>query len=490
MRDFLCVGCLFGLTALLSAAGCRFVLPISDVEEPDLTCGNGTLDPEEGCDPGAAGDPGCDTSCHVLEGWDCAGSPSVCAPNCGDGLVVAEGECEGQVPEGVTCESTGHGNGTLSCAADCRLDYSGCIRVMEVGAGADHSCARLSSGRVACWGANRDGQVGDGTTTERLTAVLTRDLEGAAGITLGDGVSCAPFDPQGEGAPGLACWGDNRRGQLALGPEGPGTSNVPVPVPWFDEPTFEAAPTISGLSGHLCAAVSDGTAACWGANDAGQIGDGQPGRDAAEPVVVAGLEDVVAVCAGVDHSCALLDDAGGGLVMCWGGNDHGQLGDGTLEAKTAPVAVAGRYRSISCGEAFTCAITVDGELVCWGSDGDGRLGIGGAGDSPDPVSVVLPVAAAQIACGLAHACARLEDGSVQCWGRNWDGQLGDGTNGERKTPVPVSGLAEVDFVSAGHTHTCAAVDGSAWCWGANDAGQLGDGTHRPGTSTPQIVLFE
>lgn len=490
MRGFIFAGGLFGLAMLLAAAGCRFVLPISGVDETGPACGNGVLDPEETCDPGEAGDPGCDATCHVLEGWDCAGAPSVCSPICGDGRVVAEGECEGGDPGESTCENTGHGTGSIACSAECRLDYSGCLFVAGVACGADHSCARLGSGRVACWGANREGQLGDGTTAERLTAVFTRELEGARGIALGDAVSCAPFDPEGEGAPSLSCWGDNQRGQLGLGTESPPSSNIPATLPWFDDMAFEAAPTVSGLSGHFCAALSDGTAACWGANDAGQVGDGTPGQDAPEPVVVAGLEGVVAVCAGLDHSCALLDDAGGSIVMCWGGNEHGQLGDGTTEPRTAPVAVAGRYRSIACGGSFTCAITDDGEVACWGSDDDGQLGAGGPGDSAVPVPVALPAAAAQLSCGLAHACVRLSDGGVHCWGRNWDGQLGDGTYEERSSPVPITGLAAVDVIAAGHTHTCAAADGLAWCWGANDAGQLGDGTHRPGTPTPQTVIFE
>jgi len=490
MRGSVFTGGLFGLALLLTAGGCRFVLPISEVGETGPACGDGIVDPEETCDPGEAADPGCDATCHVLEGWDCAGAPSVCSAICGDGRVVTEGECEGQVPEGVTCESAGHGTGDVACGADCRLDFSGCVLVAQVACGVDHSCARLSSGRVACWGANRDGQVGDGTTSERLTAVFTRELTGATALALGDAVSCAPFDPEGEGAPGLACWGDNRRGQLGLGPEGPATTSVPVPLPWFDELASGPAPTVSGLSGHFCAALADETVACWGANDAGQIGDGAPGQDAPEPVVVAGLGSIVAVCAGLDHSCALEDDGNGSTLWCWGGNDHGQLGDGTTEARTAPVAVAGSFRSVACGGSFTCGITDDGNVQCWGSDEDGRLGVGGTGDSPSPLPVVLPAAAVQISCGLAHACARLEDGSVHCWGRNWDGQLGDGTYSEKNSPAPLSGLASVDFIAAGHTHTCAAAEGVAWCWGANDAGQLGDGTHRPGTPTPQPVLFE
>ncbi len=482
-----------GLAWLVAVSGCRWVLPISDVGETAPPCGNGALDPEEECDPGKLADPGCDGDCRVVEGWSCEGEPSVCAPVCGDGLVVAEGECEGQDPGEATCENTGHGVGSISCSADCRLDFSACILVREVGCGADHSCARLSSGYVACWGANARGQLGDGTTSERLTAVFAQDLKQVTSLALGDAFTCALFGEGEPGSGGVACWGDNRLGQLGQGTESPGQVNIPSELPWFDG--SQVPGTIAAHAGHVCAAVypggdpAEGAAACWGANGAGQADAGSPGADVREPWPQDGLTGVVSVCAGLDHSCAVLDASTGDNLVCWGANDRGQLGDGTTEPRDVPVTVPGRYRSVSCGGSFTCAVTEAGAVACWGADDDGRLGTGGAGDSSTPAELALPGEAVQVSCGLAHACARLGDGTLACWGRNWDGQVGDGSNTQRSAPVPVTGLAVVDFVSAGHQHTCAAAGGTAWCWGANDAGQLGDGTHRPGSSTPKPVLF-
>jgi len=239
--------------------------------------------------------------------------------------------------------------------------------------------------------------------------------------------------------------------------------------------------------------ISDGTLACWGLNDAGQLGDGHAGTDAFEPVSIAGLHEIVATGAGVSHSCAVLAGQGNGVsnLRCWGDNASGQLGDGTTEDRADPVAVDGLFTSVCCGGSFTCGVTTDHGVKCWGRNSDGQLGVGDTDDRAVPAEVSLPEDAVQISCGLAHVCVQFSSGELACWGRNWDGQLGDGTNGGKQTPTVIPNLSGVTGVGAGHTHTCATLDdGSVFCWGSNASGQLGDGTHRPGTSTPQPVIFE
>jgi alpha-tubulin suppressor-like RCC1 family protein len=87
---------------------------------------------------------------------------------------------------------------------------------------------------------------------------------------------------------------------------------------------------------HACAALADGTVRCWGANDAGQLGDGSL-VDRSTPVAVSGVTGARAVAVGAGHGCALTGD---GRVLCWGGNAQGQLGDGTTAQRSlaAPVA--------------------------------------------------------------------------------------------------------------------------------------------------------
>ncbi len=90
------------------------------------TCGNGRVDPGEGCDDGGvtAGD-GCSPDCAVETGWSCSGAPSMCQPVCGDGRILGGEECDGSNLGGASCTSEGFTGGTLACTA-CRLDTSGC----------------------------------------------------------------------------------------------------------------------------------------------------------------------------------------------------------------------------------------------------------------------------------------------------------------------------------------------------------------------------
>ncbi len=188
------------------------------------------------------------------------------------------------------------------------------------------------------------------------------------------------------------------------------------------------------------------------------------------------------------HTCAILAD---GTVRCWGANDVGQLGDGTLhrdcgwneddqsDCSPTPVAVLGitTASAIAAGGLHTCAILADRTVRCWGANLSGQLGDGTTTDRPAPVAVVGITTATEIAAGIAHTCAVLADGSVRCWGGNRLGQLGDGTLTGRTTPVAVPGITTAIAIAAAGNHTCALLaDGTIRCWGSNYAGQLGDGT--------------
>src|SRR5262249_2621340 len=146
-------------------------------------------------------------------------------------------------------------------------------------------------------------------------------------VSVGPFQSCAILMDSGA----VACWGANLSGEL-----GPSISSV------------LSAVTLRGLinvvsvavgSLHGCAVRADGTAWCWGRNDSGQLGNGSPPTAAAAvPVQVSGITGAVSVVAGRSHTCALL---AGGTVKCWGVNDRGQLGNGTITASSGvPVGTA------------------------------------------------------------------------------------------------------------------------------------------------------
>jgi alpha-tubulin suppressor-like RCC1 family protein len=255
----------------------------------------------------------------------------------------------------------------------------------------------------------------------------------------------------------------------------------------------------SGDAYHACVVLADGTVRCWGANLAGQLGDGTTSPTRTSPVQVSGLTNIVSVATGGGHTCAL--HALGG-VFCWGYGVNGQLGAGNGNSSSTPVQVTGldNVTAIAAGEYFTCALRVDGTVWCWGSDSDGQLGDGhGGGDSNisayAPVKAQIKSPAVAITAGGAHACAIELDptsGSIaQCWGSDFSGELGDGTgvSGDKVLPVNVIGLTGVVDISAGASHTCALLsDSTLRCWGENFHGQVGNGSTSPAVYTPTTVL--
>ncbi len=235
---------------------------------------------------------------------------------------------------------------------------------------------------------------------------------------------------------------------------------------------------IASSLGHTCA-VNQGVAECWGENQWGQLGNGSLRRQL-RPMPVVGLErHVASVVAGYRHTCALL---GNGAVKCWGDNSKGQLGiqsvaDPEIQQRGVPQAVAGLGQgvvAIAAGQLHTCAIR-DSKVYCWGDNSKGQLGLAGGGWSGLPVQVAQIDAGAQsIAAGAFHSCAIVQ-GAAKCWGWNINGQLGNSGRIDSEEPVNVFGLSEgVQLIEASGNHTCATTKDGLFCWGYNAAGQLGD----------------
>jgi alpha-tubulin suppressor-like RCC1 family protein len=342
---------------------------------------------------------------------------------------------------------------------------------VQVAAGFDHTCA-LRSAMVWCWGANGQGQVGDGSWIDRPTPSEVTGLPPTVALAAGSRHTCAL------GADGLVrCWGANDVGQLGDAT----TQDRPAPA-------LVAGPSgvtaIGAGTDHSCAVDVAHRVWCWGMNDDDEILTGD-GADVTSPRLIAEVGgDIVAVDGGGSHTCAIRS---GGDVVCWGANYYGQLGGGALEPETGIEAVVGlptRAVAISAGWVHSCAVLTDGSLWCWGNGDAGQLGTGESSfpgqpsvDRPTPVRVPDLAGVVDVAAAVGHTCATLGDGSARCWGINAAGQLGDGTQDNRVRPVTV-----VDGNAA--THLSAAPDGEhacivqfdeeLRCWGRNAEGQLGN----------------
>ena len=253
-------------------------------------------------------------------------------------------------------------------------------------------------------------------------------------------------------------------------------------------PTVEAKLIASGGQ-QTCAVTTAGALKCWGGNEAGQLGDGT-NLPRTTPIDVTGLGSGVAVVvAGSGHTCALTT---AGALKCWGGNAEGRIGDGTTTTRTTPVHVTGLGSGVVAVDAggHTCAATTMGALKCWGMNSLGQLGDGTTTSRTTPVDVTdMDSEIASVAVGDGHTCALATTGALKCWGYNAEGRIGDGTTTNRTTPVEVTGLGSgVLAVDVGGAHTCAVTTaGAVKCWGSNLYGQLGDGTTTSHTAPVDVT---
>lgn len=198
--------------------------------------------------------------------------------------------------------------------------------VQAIAAGGEHTCALTTGGGVKCWGANDYGQLGNnGTNTQHAPVDVSGLASGVVAISAGRFHTCAVTS-----AGGAKCWGANENGELGDGTQT--ERHVPVDVSGL----ASGVASIAAGQAHSCARTTGGGVKCWGSNSWGQLGDGS-GSDRLTPVDVSGLTSgATALGVGSDHSCAV---ASAGRVLCWGSNQYGQLGNDTNADSLAPVFV-------------------------------------------------------------------------------------------------------------------------------------------------------
>jgi alpha-tubulin suppressor-like RCC1 family protein len=318
--------------------------------------------------------------------------------------------------------------------------------IAQVATGASHSCALTTTKGIVCWGSNSVGQLGDGTTTARSGAVITKNADGTAlsgqrAVTVGATHSCA-LSSTGT----VSCWGHNANGQLG---DGTATrSKHPVSVRTSAGVTLKSVKSISAGSNHTCAVLTNGTVWCWGNQASGATGSSANAQRGALQVRTAAgfLTGITQVSSGKQYSCAL---AGTAASWCWGRNSNGQLGDGTtsnqfhavhIKSGTTPLV---NLVAIAAGTGeHSCALGTAGQVYCWGANTARQLGDGtivqrtsAVGFVPSTTKLTGPFKS--IAVGEAHSCGRTNGGAVWCWGRNTRGQLGNGSKVASTTVVRV-----------------------------------------------------
>jgi len=370
--------------------------------------------------------------------------------------------------------------------------------VVQVAAGAQHTCAILATGRVRCWGLGGDGRLGYGNTTslgdsEPASAGGDIDLGGTAvEIAAGGKHTCARLDT---GA--VRCWGSAQQGRLGYANLVDIGDNEPAGAAG-DVDLGGPATQLSARTAHTCAIVA-GNVRCWGAASRDRLGYGgativigDNEAPSTRPAIELGgtAERVVA---GGNHACALLT---GGNVVCWGSNAAGQNGNPTREAigddetpgAAGPIALGGTAVELAAGFDHTCARLADGAVRCWGNGTSGRLGYGNTtsiGNTETPASagnVMVGALVTNLGLGTNHTCAVTAASNVRCWGSGARGQLGHANTlsiGDTETPASAGDITvggPVRQVALGNARTCALLtSGAVRCWGDNATGVLGYG---------------
>ena len=367
------------------------------------------------------------------------------------------------------------------CGSYCATDH--CVGPVQLRLGRTFSCARLADGTVGCWGDNSFSELGaDVSVVTRPKPDLVPGVHDATALALGNSFGCV-LTARGT----VECWGRNLEGEL-----GDGTVlNRPDPRAVVG---VEGAVEVACGHGHACARMDGGALWCWGNNSNGQLGNGLTGASYT-PTPVLGLPtttSTVQLALGRQSSCARMQS---GEVFCWGRNQAGQVGDGTLTQRTAAVKVTGLMDAVdlSAGANDFCAVRDGGFPVCWGDNGNGELA-----QPPDTVPYRATVSGignglnkmGHIEVADSTVCNVRSDDTLFCWGANDGGEVGNGTV---NTPVTIpTGLGgqNVSEFAGGAWHFCLRSPSDVIrCWGDNSLGQLGQPLSVPLATRPTAVTW-
>ena len=314
----------------------------------------------------------------------------------------------------------------------------------QLTSGDDHTCAIKNNVDIYCWGGNFEGQFGSGNTSGSSTPILTTSFNSSIiSIEAGGKHTCALL-ANGD----MYCWGRGVDGQIGYNNATTTYSPQLVLLP-------RSAIAIDAGDSHTCAILDNNSMMCWGSNDFGQVGDGTTNqRDV--PVYVENFIGAnvypIAVSGGSLHTCALLND---GSINCWGRNNNGQLGTYSGDS-SSPVSISlGSNVSamqITSNGGHNCVLLTNKTLNCWGQNNWGQVGDGTITNKfvPTYVEMENQESVEYVSASKDGVCVVLENLKLSCWGANYDGQVGDGTTIAKVKPTSIGilGYEIYDFSGA------------------------------------------
>jgi alpha-tubulin suppressor-like RCC1 family protein/Tol biopolymer transport system component len=305
---------------------------------------------------------------------------------------------------------------------------------VQVSNGAYHSCAVDAENKLFCWGynsswANRLG-LGEDTSSKSVPTPINPNDDWVS-VTAGVDQTCA-IQLGAEDSRRLYCWGDNYYGQLGV------ADNLDKTIPTLVQGGFTDWKAVSTQNNHTCGIRDTGDMYCWGYNYYGQLGNGATGgypHPYNTPGLVLGNHNWQQVSVGYYHTCGIDSDS---ILRCWGFSNYFTDMQGPDFTQPVSITPGQQWKHVDTSQNANCSIRMNGTLWCFGFNEDGQFGNGTIEDSKTPVQeITQAINWGTVSVGAAYACATKTDKSLFCWGSNHSGQLGTGVKPYQTSPVKV-----------------------------------------------------
>lgn len=353
----------------------------------------------------------------------------------------------------------------------------------------NYVCVLDSLGEMYCWGKNDNGQLGNGTLTDFNTPVAvnkTGVLNGKTikSVAMNSGRTCVIASDDK-----VYCWGLGTKGVLGDGLNT--TSLLPVAA------VIPGGLTVKSLSMDAntnCAVTVTDLVYCWGEGVNSAIGDGfDINRSTPTAVNTTFLAGKIITSLSIKDStvCVLANEK----AYCWGKNNFGRMGMGNLGPSNVPVAVdvsgvlnGVNLKSIEVSEKITCAISTIDKLYCWGINNEGNLGNGTIVNSFVPTEVDVSgvlngKTIKNLSLTTSNSCVIASDDEAYCWGSNTSGQLGNGNGLNVYSKVPTALLKRNGLVGkkikslGGSTSSLCVIAFDDWLYCSGASGMLSGNSH-------------